>query len=110
MKLYIIDDYMYYCVDWCLHSPRNPSLLGLNIGAGQEIRIRLRKPGRESEFLPYEALVGTMLHELTHNEHGPHDAKFYKLLDEITKVLACIVTLSDQYNVETWSLLMHLCM
>lgn len=65
--------------------PRNPSLLGLNIGAGQEIRIRLRKPGREWEFLPYEALVGTMLHELTHNEHGPHDAKFYKLLDEITK-------------------------
>eukprot|EP00250_Pteridium_aquilinum_P004580 c14788_g1_i1 orf=80-1162(+) len=65
--------------------PRNPSLLGLNVGAGQEIRIRLRKPGRESEFLPYEALVGTMLHELTHNEHGPHDAKFYKLLDEITK-------------------------
>ncbi|KAI5067141.1 hypothetical protein GOP47_0017669 [Adiantum capillus-veneris] len=65
--------------------PRNPALLGLNIGGGQEIRIRLRKPGRESEFLPYEALVGTMLHELTHNEHGPHDAKFYKLLDEITK-------------------------
>lgn len=65
--------------------PRNPALLGLNIGAGQEIRIRLRKPGRENEFLPYESLVGTMLHELTHNEHGPHDAKFYKLLDEITK-------------------------
>ncbi|MCO5603236.1 hypothetical protein L7F22_057384 [Adiantum nelumboides] len=65
--------------------PRNPALLGLNIGGGQEIRIRLRKPGRESEFLPYESLVGTILHELTHNEHGPHDAKFYKLLDEITK-------------------------
>lgn len=65
--------------------PGNPALLGLNIGAGQEIRIRLRQPGRESEFIPYEALVGTMLHELTHNEHGPHDAKFYKLLDEITK-------------------------
>jgi hypothetical protein len=28
-----------------------------------------------------------LLHELTHNVHGPHDAKFYKLLDEITKVL-----------------------
>lgn len=65
--------------------PQNPALLGLNIGSGQEIKIRLRKPGRESEFLPYEELVGTMLHELTHNEHGPHDAKFYKLLDEITK-------------------------
>ncbi|KAH7387621.1 hypothetical protein KP509_16G033200 [Ceratopteris richardii] len=65
--------------------PQNHALLGLNIGSGQEIRIRLRKPGRESEFLPYESLLGTMLHELTHNEHGPHDAKFYKLLDEITK-------------------------
>eukprot|EP00249_Psilotum_nudum_P019437 c27252_g1_i3 orf=230-1300(+) len=64
--------------------PGNPSLLGLNIGGGQQIRIRLRPHGRESEFFPYEALLGTMLHELTHNEHGPHDAKFYKLLDEIT--------------------------
>lgn len=65
--------------------PSNPSLLGLNVGGGAEIKIRLRRPGRESEFYPYEDLVGTMLHELTHNEHGPHDAKFYKLLDEITK-------------------------
>lgn len=64
--------------------PRNPSLLGLNVGGGAEIKIRLRKPNREMEFYPYESLLGTMLHELTHNEHGPHDAKFYKLLDEIT--------------------------
>ncbi|KAJ7530322.1 hypothetical protein O6H91_15G089300 [Diphasiastrum complanatum] len=65
--------------------PSNPSLLGLNIGGGQEIRIRVRRPGWESEFFRFEDLVGTMLHELTHNEHGPHDAKFYKLLDEVTK-------------------------
>eukprot|EP01018_Ginkgo_biloba_P002203 Gb_36327 [translate_table: standard] len=65
--------------------PSNPSLLGLNVGGGAEIKIRLRRPNRESEFFPYEDLLGTMLHELTHNEHGPHDAKFYKLLDEITK-------------------------
>lgn len=26
-------------------------------------------------------LIGTLLHELTHNVHGPHDAKFYKFLD-----------------------------
>lgn len=65
--------------------PGNPSLLGLNVGAGQEIRIRLRQQGRESEFIPYESLLGTMLHELAHNEHGPHDSKFYALLDEITK-------------------------
>ncbi|KAH9300947.1 hypothetical protein KI387_012530, partial [Taxus chinensis] len=65
--------------------PSNPSLLGLNVGGGAEVKIRLRRPNRESDFYPYEDLLGTMLHELTHNEHGPHDAKFYKLLDEITK-------------------------
>ena len=27
-----------------------------------------------------------MLHELVHNVQGPHDAVFYKLLDEITEV------------------------
>ena len=31
-------------------------------------------------------VLGTMLHELCHNEHGPHSAAFYKLLDEITAV------------------------
>lgn len=31
-------------------------------------------------------VLGTMLHELCHNEHGPHNAAFYKLLDEITAV------------------------
>lgn len=29
-----------------------------------------------------------MLHELVHNVQGPHNAVFYKLLDEITEVLA----------------------
>lgn len=33
-------------------------------------------------------VLGTMLHELCHNEHGPHNAAFYKLLDEITAVRA----------------------
>lgn len=27
-----------------------------------------------------------MLHELVHNVQGPHNAVFYKLLDEITEV------------------------
>lgn len=67
-------------------SPSNPGLLGLNIDGGKEVRIRLRYNGRERDFYPYESILGTLLHELTHNEHGPHDAKFYKLLDEITKV------------------------
>jgi hypothetical protein len=61
--------------------------LGLNIDGGREVRVRLRRHNHESEFYPYEDVLGTLLHELTHNVHGPHDAKFYKLLDEITKVL-----------------------
>lgn len=67
-------------------SPSNPSLLGLNVNRGEEIRIRLRFPHNERVFFPYEHLVGTMLHELTHIVHGPHDAKFYSLLGELEKV------------------------
>lgn len=81
-----------------MNSPKNSSLLGLNIGAGKEVRIRLRKPGREGEFLPYESLLGTMLHELVHNDHGPHDAKFYKLLDEITKVFLSFLFVNRDYH------------
>lgn len=63
--------------------PSNPSLMGLNIGGGAEIKLRLRRPEREWDFFPYEQILDTMLHELCHNEHGPHNADFYKLLDEI---------------------------
>lgn len=66
-------------------SPANPSLLGLNVNRGAEVKIRLRPHGRDSEFFPWEHTLGTMLHELTHNEVGPHNANFYKLLDEITR-------------------------
>eukprot|EP00897_Mesotaenium_endlicherianum_P001197 jgi/Mesen1/11078/ME000099S10515 len=75
---------------WKVHllsefSPKNPGLLGLNVNGGQEVRIRLRRHGRDGDFFPYDHILGTLLHELTHNRHGPHDARFYKLLDEITE-------------------------
>lgn len=63
--------------------PSNPSLLGLNIGGGAEIKLRLRKQNREWDFFPFENILDTMLHELCHNVHGPHNGEFYKLLDEI---------------------------
>ncbi|CAI5465953.1 unnamed protein product [Closterium sp. Yama58-4] len=66
-------------------SPSNARLLGLNINRGREIRIRLRPAGKPDSFFPYEHVLGTMLHELTHIERGPHDAKFYKLLDELNE-------------------------
>ncbi|KAK7270601.1 hypothetical protein RJT34_25893 [Clitoria ternatea] len=65
--------------------PSNPSLLGLNIGPGAEIKLRLRRPNRDWDFFPYEQILDTMLHELCHNQHGPHNAQFYNLLDEIRK-------------------------
>ncbi|GAB4849936.1 hypothetical protein Ancab_029236 [Ancistrocladus abbreviatus] len=63
--------------------PSNSAILGLNIGHGAEVKLRLRPPNREWDFFPYEQILDTMLHELCHNDHGPHNAEFYKLLDEI---------------------------
>ncbi|KAK1276014.1 hypothetical protein QJS04_geneDACA003974 [Acorus gramineus] len=66
-------------------SPSNPALLGLNVGGGIEVKLRLRRPNREWDFFPYEQVLDTMLHELCHNVHGPHNASFYKLWDELRK-------------------------
>ncbi|GBG73045.1 hypothetical protein CBR_g12763 [Chara braunii] len=66
-------------------SPPQRNLLGLNIDGGQEIRIRLRQPGNDLVFFAYEHVLGTMLHELVHIEVGPHNAQFYKLLDELNR-------------------------
>ncbi|KAJ8330926.1 hypothetical protein O5D80_000945 [Batrachochytrium dendrobatidis] len=63
--------------------PTNPNLLGLNVNHGQVIRIRLRHAFDDNQFLEFHDLIGTMLHELAHNVHGPHDAKFYKFLDRL---------------------------
>ncbi|RKO83775.1 WLM domain-containing protein, partial [Blyttiomyces helicus] len=60
--------------------PTNPNLLGVNINRGKEICIRLRPYHDEKSFLEFDLLVGTMLHELV---HGPHDARFYALLNEL---------------------------
>ncbi|EHA8590526.1 DNA-dependent metalloprotease WSS1 [Cocos nucifera] len=65
--------------------PANPALLGLNVGGGAEVKLRLRRPNRDWDFFPFEQVLDTMLHELCHIEHGPHNAQFYKLWDEIRK-------------------------
>lgn len=69
-------------------SPANPALQGLNIGGGAEVKLRLRRPNNEWDFYPYEQILDTMLHELCHNEYGPHNADFYKLLEEIRRVIS----------------------
>ncbi len=48
--------------------------------------MRLRKPGDDGTFYPYDFILGTMLHEITHNVQGPHNAAFYKMLDTLTEV------------------------
>lgn len=63
--------------------PPGPKLLGLNHNHGEKIQVRLRRPSNVASFLPYESILGTLLHELVHNDIGPHDARFYKVLDEI---------------------------
>lgn len=60
-----------------------PNLLGLNINRGQKICLRLRYPGDERQFLPVEEVVDTMLHELCHNVHGPHDEQFHALWNQL---------------------------
>ncbi|GHJ84331.1 hypothetical protein NliqN6_0733 [Naganishia liquefaciens] len=63
--------------------PDNPSLLGLNVNRGAKILLRLRPHQSPDTFYDQDQLVLVMLHELTHNVHGPHDASFYKLLGEL---------------------------
>lgn len=63
--------------------PKDKNLLGLNVNSGAKICIRLRLPDDLTTFFPWEHIVGTMLHELTHNNIAPHNDKFYKLLDHL---------------------------
>ncbi|KAJ7044965.1 WLM domain-containing protein [Mycena alexandri] len=60
--------------------PANDNLIGLNVNGGQKILLRLRPAWAPDTFYEEEEVVQTMLHELTHNVHGPHDEKFYKFL------------------------------
>lgn len=65
--------------------PKNARLLGLNVGAGVHVKLRLRRPNKDEEFIPFNQVLDTMLHELCHNSHGPHNASFYNLWDELRK-------------------------
>ncbi|KAJ3750900.1 WLM domain-containing protein [Lentinula detonsa] len=66
-----------------LQVSRSDLLSIVDVNMGQKILVRLRPPHSPDSFLPEEDVVGTMLHELTHNVHGPHDEKFYKFLSEL---------------------------
>ncbi|XP_044482428.1 uncharacterized protein LOC123208870 isoform X2 [Mangifera indica] len=57
----------------------------MNVGQGLNVKLRLRRPNRDLDFIPFDQVLDTMLHELCHNAHGPHNANFYKLWDELRK-------------------------
>lgn len=69
----------------CEMFPKNPNLLGLNVNRGQKILIRLRHHHNERLFYPLGDIIGTLLHELTHNLYGAHDSKFYEFLDRLKR-------------------------
>lgn len=78
-------------------SPKNPALLGLNVGGGVHVKLRLRRPNRDWDFFPFDQVLDTMLHELCHNVHGPHNANFYTLWDQLRKVLNFRLSMDYKY-------------
>ncbi|KAI9443380.1 WLM domain-containing protein [Lactarius indigo] len=61
--------------------PDSPNLIVsilADINMGQKILLRLRPAWDPDAFYSEEDVIHTMLHELTHNVHGPHDQDFYK--------------------------------
>lgn len=79
----------------CEFYPLNPSLLGLNHNHGEKIELRLRSHHSQHTFLPYEAILSTLLHELAHIEVGPHNARFYRLLDELRTECDALIQRGD---------------
>ncbi|KAE8271922.1 hypothetical protein A4X09_0g390 [Tilletia walkeri] len=63
--------------------PTDKRLLGINVNGGQKICLRLRAPHNPEQIWDEHVVMGTMLHELTHNVRGPHDSVFYAFLDKL---------------------------
>ncbi|KAI9734222.1 MAG: hypothetical protein M1834_002324 [Cirrosporium novae-zelandiae] len=67
----------------CEFYPPEQNLLGLNWNHGQKICLRLRYPGDQRQFMPIEEVLDTMLHELCHIVHGPHNNAFNALWNQL---------------------------
>lgn len=61
----------------------NHLALGLNVNRGWRICLRLRYAEDKNQFLPLDQVIDTMLHELCHNVHGPHNSHFHLLWDKL---------------------------
>ena len=62
--------------------PKNPGLLGLNVNAGARIMVRLRTAKNAKTFLPMDAILGTLVHELVHCRIGAHSFEFYQMVEK----------------------------
>lgn len=58
--------------------------LGLNRNRGEVIELRLRTDAGDG-YRDYKGVRKTLCHELAHNIHSAHDAKFWKLCREIER-------------------------
>ena len=73
-------------MDPAMNTGASSKILGLNRNAGQIIELRLRTD-RYDGFRHYNGIRTVLLHELTHNVHGEHDANFWKLFHELEREL-----------------------
>ncbi|CDO69781.1 hypothetical protein BN946_scf184766.g26 [Trametes cinnabarina] len=64
-----------------------PHLLGLNVNAGQAIKLRLRTD-RYDGFRTFKEVRRVLCHELTHNVWGDHDNNFKELNSLLNKEVA----------------------
>jgi hypothetical protein len=62
----------------------NQCLLGYNKNRGMEIGLRLRTDNLDG-LRPFEVIMRTLLHELTHMVHDDHDINFRELCSKLTK-------------------------
>ncbi|KAF9466160.1 WLM-domain-containing protein, partial [Collybia nuda] len=65
----------------------HPGLLGLNVNAGQAIKLRLRTD-RYDGFRLYAEVRRVLCHELTHNVWGDHDNNFKELNSKLNREVA----------------------
>ncbi|KAH7890919.1 WLM-domain-containing protein [Phlebopus sp. FC_14] len=65
----------------------HPGLLGLNVNAGQAIKLRIRSDDYEG-FRPYLEVRRVLCHELAHNVWGEHDNNFKELNSLLNKEVA----------------------
>ncbi|KAF5373334.1 hypothetical protein D9615_007380 [Tricholomella constricta] len=62
----------------------HPELLGLNVNAGQAIKLRLRTDSYDG-FRLYKDVRRVLCHELTHNVWGDHDNNFKELNSKLNR-------------------------